>query len=282
MWGPFERTKKDLIYFYECCRPIHKKNRAKRFEDLKIDHCMYWFRDKDMSDKYAEYKEESPIFERKILYADYVYHRFEKDFGFCEHESYCLYHKDEEDGKLREGTKKLGKALHSLCHGPLNLIQFRTIGLHLAYKKIDYNFIKGCKWNKDQDALKKYLIEENPITRECRFILRKEQFMQHYFEITNLRASLSEEIKKYEDLITSLNAWGGLFVSIMITIFISFWSQKIIGWEVFLPIFTLLGFLLTINIIWHIWASIKLNEAKDVVYICLGVDIDNPTATKTC
>jgi len=37
--------------------------------------------------------------------------------------------------------------------------------------------------------------------------------------------------------------------------------------------------LLVLAIGWHVWASIQLNEAKDVMFLCLGVDIDNPKVT---
>lgn len=39
--------------------------------------------------------------------------------------------------------------------------------------------------------------------------------------------------------------------------------------------------LLAIAIVRHISASIQLNEAKDVMYLCLGVDIDNPEICST-
>jgi hypothetical protein len=47
-------------------------------------------------------------------------------------------------------------------------------------------------------------------------------------------------------------------------------------------LFIVLYFLFISSTIWYIWKSIKLNEAKDVMYICLGVDVDNPENRITC
>lgn len=265
---PVERFVNDLKYFWDCC--LAKKKRKERFE--QIGHCNYWFTDEAMINEYDRLKEQcTDILKAKLKFADYIYPQFEREFGFREHEEWCIY--DTHRTKLRVGIKKLGETLHALCHAPLDLIRFRATGLHLLNKKFDLDKINPAFCKGKLDEVRECLKNEDADAKECRFIFRKEQFIAHYFEITSLRDIISEEIKLYEKQTSTLLAWMGVFGSVLISLQISLVSSII------LPI---IGLLLLASIIWYIWASIKLNEAKDVMYICLGVDIDNLEACIVC
>lgn len=103
--------------------------------------------------------------------------------------------------------------------------------------------------------------------------------MKHYFEIISLRDILSEKIQLELRLISTLKGWIGVFSSGLITGFSMRYSLSPPVASISLPIIAAFGALLILAIGWHIWASIRLNEAKDVMYICLGIDIDNPKVT---
>lgn len=138
MATPFDRTVRDLKYFFDCC--VFKKDRGERFKEIKVEPCHFWFITKSIDDEYAELKSKYGILTAKLRYADYIYHIFEKDFGFCEREKWCRYLIYE--NHLREGVKKLGKTLHAICHDPFELILFRKVGLHLLKEKIDLENVK--------------------------------------------------------------------------------------------------------------------------------------------
>ncbi len=154
-------------------------------------------------------------------------------------------------------------------NGKLNIYK------ELDLKKVKEDAICESEHRKVKECLKK----DSPEAKKGRFILRREQFILHYFEVTSLRDIISEEINSNDSLISSLNGQIPTIVSLMITSF-SFTlfnsPNGILPLNVFLTVITLLGSLLVINLIRHVWASIKLNEAKDVMYICLGIDVDNP------
>jgi hypothetical protein len=217
-----------------------------------------------------------------------IYDEFEKDYCFKKHRDWCIYEIYGDGPILREGIKKAGRTLHALCHAPIELIHYRSIGNNLSCNEQILKDMKAAECEKDPG-------KKSKLEKEGKFILHKEQFMQHYFEIISLRNTLSEEIKLQEKQISTLIGWLGVFGSLFVSLFISYLGDDIrnsISTVLFeigpLPIklsyllFGMLSFLLLSAFIWSIMVSIKLNEAKDVMYICLGVDIDNPKSLIVC
>lgn len=288
---PFERFALDIKYFWETT--IIKKPREERFKELfkncrendiieecgvQINHCQYWHTNQKMQNKYKKIsKENLDIHSLQLKYGKFIYEKFENDYCTNYHKDWCIYENQEEE--LRRGIIKIGRTLHALCHAPVELIQYRMVGLNLSYERI---FEKLEKAKKEKNVnVEKELLEKG------KYILHKEQFMQHYFEVISLKNTISDEIKLEEKQSSTLTGWMGFFVSLIITLWLSSLTVNIqdslftigsitIGFNIFSILFAFTIFLLLTIMIWYIWVSIKLNEAKDVMYICLGVDVDNP------
>lgn len=275
MAAPYDSWWDNLNYFIECRRK-KRTDRLKKVLEESGGHCKFWYITKDMETQYKDLKNSSDsILKAKLKYAVHIYHTFENNFGFREHDEWCVYDNNQ---NLKEGIIKLGETLHAICHPSLDLIQYRAVGLLLNNNKTDLNKIeesKSCSCNNTSNDLK-CLQNENEITRNSRLILRREQFLRHYFEIISLRNILSEEIKLQEKQISTLKMWMGVFISIILAEISIFVSIEDIDTIVTLSLLGIPVILLIGAIWWYIWSSVKLNEAKDVMYICLGVDIDNP------
>lgn len=269
------RLFENFIYFLKCCMPDVpyvrvRESREKRLEE--ISHCKFWCFSERMKTKKRVLKktDKLTLLPKKLRYADYIYKEYEKDFGSRNHDEYCIYH-NRKQKHLREGVRKLGTYLHDVSENPLELIMYRAIGISLLESNIVLEEVVEPGKSKLGD--KKYLEKESDEEKKGRIILRKELFLKHYFEVTNLRDILSEEIQAQKKLTSTLKAWIGVFVSIIIT-GISMLYSKDIPQLVSLTIISAFTILFGITIIWHIWASIQLNEAKDVMFLCLGVDMD--------
>lgn len=326
---PLERYQNDLKYFWDCC--VVKKKREERYKEIfkevepcKHLHCQYWFTSEEMRRKYKDHRKKYTILPAELRYAYDIYLRFEKDFGFREHEEWCMY--DIHEDKLRDGVKKLGTTLHVLCHNPIDLIYNRAVGLRIFQKRkhkkeekkdlkeqTEEDFLKNIKEEftdvkKECDAKKQCEVEElekelqnvmeqlekeNQDTQEGRHILREQQFLSDYFEILSLKNILSEEIKLREGQTGTLKGWMAVFVSLLVADFGIVISKDdfIFPPKEFPPpltdsliyIISIIVFIaLVVTVIWHMWVSIKLNEAKDVMYLCLGVDYDHPRDRIVC
>jgi hypothetical protein len=293
---PLNQLAIDSKYFWDCC--VVKKKRKDRFKEIlkgndddktcktQPTHCRYWFITNELQKKYDTKRSEghTGFRDTQIYFAKDVYQDFENNYCSSFHREWCIYEKYRD--YLRNGIIELGRTLHALCHAPLELIQLRRVGLDLSHIKFFEN-LKIAETKKDEGAKKK-------LDEESKYILHNEQFMQHYFQLISLRDTISEEIKLQEKLTSTLFGWMGFFGSMLITLWLSSMSKDvysilvrsfpIMGLEVNLMmiLFIVLYFLFISSIIWYIWESIKLNEAKDVMYICLGVDVDNPEDRITC
>ncbi len=87
-----ERPANDLKYFVDCCI-FQKKNREDRLKNQKCQ-CQFWLIDYK---NYTCLKNKGSILPAALGYAEDIYYKFEEDFGFREHEEYCIYHKDEKE-----------------------------------------------------------------------------------------------------------------------------------------------------------------------------------------
>lgn len=289
---PLERIANDLKYFWDCC--VVKKKREERFREIfkrHIDnktcqvqppHCQYWFTNIDMRREYKKISKE-PCMDRHTIqmkYAKYIYEQFENRICPAFHREFCIYDVYEES--LRIGIKKLGKTLHALCHAPFELIQYRILGLNLSYEKIFEKF-KNAEDKKDEKL-------KTELNDKGKYFVHKGQYIQHYFELLSLRDTISEEIKLQERQTSNLIGWMGFFGSLLVTLSLSstnpdvqksfigqaFFTVGSIEIKLIFIFLAVLWFLFLASFIWYIWASIRLNEAKDVMYICLGFDVDNP------
>lgn len=298
---PLAKITSDLKYFFDCC--IKKNNRHQRFKEMFREsedecgscssqnderplHCQYWITSKAMQDEYnminGKYGNNNHLIQ--LEFGKIIYEDFENNYCSKKHRDWCIYEKHGEI--MRDGIKKAGRTLHALCHAPVELIQYRSIGLNVSDKPsilkdmIDADCLK-CE--KDNEKKEQIIKKE----KEGKFLLHKEQFMQHYFEILSLRSTISEEIKLQEKKLSSMTQWLGVFGPLLFSLFISYKSPEIqqgvlnsdiaiFNITLYTFLFIMIFLLLSGAIIGYILVSIKLNEAKDVMYICLGVDIDNP------
>lgn len=291
---PLEGPANDFKYFWDCC--VVKKKREDRYREIfkkhsdtntcqiQPAHCQYWYTNMGMRKAYKKIQKKTMLDRhvKDMEYADFVYKQFENEICTCAHGEFCIYEVYEQ--YLRIGIRKLGRTLHALCHGPFELIYFRTLGLNISNEKI-FEKLKDAEDKKDE-ILKKELYDKG------KYFVHKEQYKQHYFEILSLKDTISGEISLQQKTTSSLIGWMAFFGSLLISLSLSSLSsdvQKSILGQAFskvasiniklLSIFIIsLLFLFLSSFIWYICASIKLNEAKDVMYICLGFDVDNPEA----
>lgn len=100
-----------------------------------------------------------------------------------------------------------------------------------------------------------------------------ELFRRHYHELSCLKNSLLDEINILEKEKATQLSLGIFWLSIVLTIIITIWTSKDLSASIqFGLIFSyFFGFIL---ILFYLSNAIKLNEAKDAMYICLGVDVD--------
>ena len=172
---------------------------------------------------------------------------------YYQYELRCNGYDKKKIKNTRDGVRYIGARLHEECHGPLELTQNRIIGA----KKLERVEEK---------------IEE---------ILRRQ-----YHEVACLKTTLISEINlKEEKLSTQINI-GAFFASILISVGIAKWISQT-GFINFTPRFIesiaspYIWFVITISILMLLFTlfryfqcSIDLNEVKDNLYICFGVDVD--------
>ena len=260
-----EEKRKSLGYFISCAWPFNKLSREKRLES--IGHCNFWFTTHGFEEKYKDLSVDCcPLIKRKMKYAAHLYKEFEDEFGNKEHDRYCVYiTKKTQIERYREGIAKLGNTLHAICHMPFELIQYRTVGFQMKENNIDLSETE-C-----ED------ISEDDVNR-AKTILTQEQFRRHYSEIDCLRGTILGEISLRREETNRLKGWMLVFVSWLITV-----SAYLIDKQQGLRLTTVTLILILVpltalfyTLLEHINSSNKLNEAKDVMYVCTGVDIDDP------
>lgn len=158
-------------------------------------------------------------------------------------EYYEKYSSDFENKKenVRPGVKIFGDLIHYECHNSLELIQKRLVGtLHEIGK---------CRSHKEE---------------------LEEKFRRHYHEFGCLKASFLSEIS-LRKLETSTQ-WNFMTLSLTLILWVIGTSIKnnaiIFPYELILlliPLYFLYSYLRKL---------VNLDEAKDSLYICLGMDLD--------
>lgn len=103
-----------------------------------------------------------------------------------------------------------------------------------------------------------------------------ELFRRHYHELSCLKNSLLDEISILEKEKATQFSLGIFWLSIVLTIIITIWQIENLSMIDPYPksgiIFSF--FFGIILFVFYLSNSIRLNEAKDAMYICLGVDVD--------
>jgi hypothetical protein len=227
---------KNLEYIVECC----SKNREER-----LPICCYWNAKNPLGLKNAK--------GIKDIEPKEIYEYYNKKFGKKnEHKNWCLYCNELIKEKyypgdsikiknIRPDVKELGNALHSECHDSLELIQKRLIGAKVKLKTMN---------------------EEE---------INVEKFRRHYHEFGSLKAAFVSimNLKKSKQSTHS----DILIFSVSSLIVIDIARRDLNG------TFYILEFMFAVPIlvflIKYFRESVRLNEVKDALYICVGVDVDH-------
>ena len=123
MAAPYDSWWDNLNYFIECRRK-KRTDRLKKVLEESGGHCKFWYITKDMETQYKDLKNSSDsILKAKLKYAVHIYHTFENNFGFREHDEWCVYDNNQNllEGEIctnikEEGIMYLVKAVSKAEH----------------------------------------------------------------------------------------------------------------------------------------------------------------------
>ncbi len=203
--------------------------------------------------------------DKEVPYCEYWtveggYEGFKKKFGGKEHKEYCKYC-DEDFTKplIRKGVADIGDQLHWKCHHSLHIIRDRITGVIEKKNKVIYG----------NSFSEKELKEINELAFD------EEIFRMDCYEFTGYRYVLTQQIDTEEKKKGTALMGIGTVVSIIFTIIVGLVTLGVGSWrtaEIVAPLIILM-FIFFYYFLKH---SIKSHEAKDAMYLCLGIDEDHP------
>lgn len=238
-------TPSDLRYLWEC-RTKRKHRYADLFEDDKILDCDLFFREKPHCKFWVAYEKGKG------------YETFENEFGGKSHDDWCIYtHKDEEGKQVKDLLRKrigdIGDRLHWKCHHIPQVIEER---------------INDILELKSEIVLRSRGIGDSEIIEIINELSRtEEQLKKHYQEFMNYRYEFSQQIDAEENKKDRASA---LMLGIIAIVPI----PMALGISIYFYILPILVFIWYFNL--YLKSVVRVNEIKDAMYLCLGIDEDHP------